>query len=700
VNAPVKAVLAGFFLAAAAGVANAATAPSEFQPRLEELKEQALEIDVQALENSERLATPRAGAVTLYLGASTSDFVLVSAHIAIDDGPGLARDFSPLESDAFSEDALLPWARSGVIAGVHSVRAEVVVRARDAPSEQAPLNLSFQGTFDQANEPVRLGLILGRENRWSTPRLRLVSWHAIPEEGSGLKLRGAWHSLIGKSEAGAMAYVAGGAEDPEMRVARFLAQTGDMLAAAAWISRQADRYPEQALPANYYEAFSRTLIDYGLLGIACREIVQALDAGLEAPRLAELRLNLAAAYVRRGDYDAAQQQLDGEPAPRDKVQRAERQALEADILLQQGRVAEAATQLKVMVNNADFAGYIRYFNLGVSLIADGRPDEGVTVLDRVGKIQCLDSDLCNLRDRANLALGAYFLHIAQGASAIPILERVGIEGRFSNRALLDLGWAWLAPPGTTQRTVPLGDERMRGAPPETFGGWIGTYGDSNLYQRYQLHPFAEAKIHGDEGARLKRALGAWAELIRRDPADGAVQEGLPAVGLALQRLGAFEEATGFFNRAVDALTANQTALQQTHDYVISDHWVTDLLVDPEGIHGRVDPRMSRLPPAMVAPYLSDLLASAEFYDGLNAYRELQALDRRLAEIAASIPSSDSDTSKVAMLRSQLASSQADVIGMLRERLLRGVSLQTQWTDKLLANCRLTLARIYEKGTSP
>src|SRR3546814_1293049 len=52
-----------------------------------------------------------------------------------------------------------------------------------------------------------------------------------------------------------------------------------------------------------------------------------------------------------------------------------------------------------------------------------------------------------LRDRANLTLGWQFLQTQQGGTSKPVFSRVRVEGPFSNRALLGLGWAQLAPQG-------------------------------------------------------------------------------------------------------------------------------------------------------------------------------------------------------------------------------------------------------------
>src|ERR1700761_4821590 len=94
--------------------------------------------------------------------------------------------------------------------------------------------------------------------------------------------------------------------------------------------------------------------------------------------------------------------------------------------------------------------FMRY-NLGVALIKDGRVGQGVNMLDRVGRLTPVDSETLALRDKAHLALGYQFLSSDQGGTAVPILGRVRSEGPFSTRALLWMGWAYLAPHGSRQK---------------------------------------------------------------------------------------------------------------------------------------------------------------------------------------------------------------------------------------------------------
>ena len=62
-------------------------------------------------------------------------------------------------------------------------------------------------------------------------------------------------------------------------------------------------------------------------------------------------------------------------------------------------------------------------------------------LTAVGTLNSGQPELLALRDRANLALGFAYLQANQPEQARVPLERVRLNGAYSNKALLGLGWA-------------------------------------------------------------------------------------------------------------------------------------------------------------------------------------------------------------------------------------------------------------------
>ena len=88
----------------------------------------------------------------------------------------------------------------------------------------------------------------------------------------------------------------------------------------------------------------------------------------------------------------------------------------------------------------EWASYAK-FNLGVALVRNGDVDTASGILNELGSIDPHNEELTSLRDKANLALGYSMLQDGQPTRAKEPLQRVRLEGPFSNKALLGVGWA-------------------------------------------------------------------------------------------------------------------------------------------------------------------------------------------------------------------------------------------------------------------
>ena len=119
----------------------------------------------------------------------------------------------------------------------------------------------------------------------------------------------------------------------------------------------------------------------------------------------------------------------------------ERQMLYAQVLMEQGRFADALAALEAWRRPGDaWVGYAKY-NIGVSLVRLGQVEAGARVLDEVGRLDPENPAFDALRDKANVALGYAWLQAARPVEAKPSLQRVRLDGPFSNKALLGVGWA-------------------------------------------------------------------------------------------------------------------------------------------------------------------------------------------------------------------------------------------------------------------
>ena len=408
-------------------------------------------------------------------------------------------------------------------------------------------------------------------------------------------------------------------------------------------------------------------------------------------------MSIAEGYYQRQDYAAAEQAMGQAPPKRAKKPYTQWQDLRSRLLLAQGRYDEAIGALRAADAGADFDSYVRYYNLGVVLLQNGLGPQGATVLDRVGNVPGNDHDMISLSDSANLALGSWLLQNGQGATAIPVLERVELAGRYSDRALLDLGWAWLAPAGTKQARVMLGDERTQGPPPETVGALHHPFDTQNVYQRYHLRPFVRARLDDDRDARVKRALAVWSELLGREPTSDAVQEAYLAAGMALDDLGAHQEAAEQYGRGIKAMETASRAADEAGQYLRADAWVKDVL-EASDTSTRFDRALRALPRPGVAVQLDGYMAGWSFQSGLQQYRTLEALDANLQDSTAGL--GDEDAAQA--LRLQAAQQRQDIDGLkraeiasLRQQLLDQLALRQRRLSKLLEGARLEMARVYD-----
>ena len=254
----------------------------------------------------------------------------------------------------------------------------------------------------------------------------------------------------------------------------------------------------------------------------------------------------------------------------------ERQMLLAQSYMAQGQFADAADVLQTDDGPADWRAFVRY-NLGVALVRLQRLEEGAELLDQVGRLRTDDDELRALRDKANLAMGYAYLQNENAEQAKIVLERVRLQGPFSNKALLGVGWANV----------------MR----EDYRG----------------------------------ALDPWLELQDRNLLDSAVQESLLAVPYAFSQLGADGSAATFYMAAMNQFDAEMAGLDIAIQRARSGELVPDLLRQDASELGRWHWQLEKLPATDDSRYLYHLIANHEFQDGLRTYRDLTALHEHLAE---------------------------------------------------------------------
>lgn len=253
--------------------------------------------------------------------------------------------------------------------------------------------------------------------------------------------------------------------------------------------------------------------------------------------------------------------------------------LRANLLMREGAFSQAAAslqQITAAVENQDF--YYARYNLGISYIKAGDQRQGVDILRELGRLQTNDSELKKLRDKANLTLG---LHILRRAPVIArdFLRRIRLDGQYSNRALLGLGWA----------------EVERG--------------------NYDV------------------ALLPLKKLSQRGGADTAVYESMLVIGQILERMRAMPQAVQAYQEAISIFQQELKTLDDTAASLkVSDNFaeLLTLVVARDAQHEQGWTWEARsLPATQEARYLFPLMAGHEFHEGVKNLRDLTGLMQKL-----------------------------------------------------------------------
>jgi len=283
---------------------------------------------------------------------------------------------------------------------------------------------------------------------------------------------------------------------------------------------------------------------------------------------------LAKIWIQRGYLDKAEDALDRLSDDLPDNLRREARMLHGQILIDTGRYGEAIALLAGWRGNTEWASYAK-FNLGVALVRNGNVDTAIGILDELGNSDPKNEELTSLRDKANVALGYSLLQDGRAASAKQPLQRVRLNGPFSNKALLGVGWA---------------DAEME---------------------------------------NYRRALVPWMELRGRDLLDPAVQESMLAIPYALGKLDSISQAADHYVNAIEAFYDEINRIDRAIGFIEAGNIFEQFLAEgpSDGMDARW--RIEQLPEGPEVRYLYRLLASHEFQEGLKNYRDLSYLQRNL-----------------------------------------------------------------------
>jgi len=290
---------------------------------------------------------------------------------------------------------------------------------------------------------------------------------------------------------------------------------------------------------------------------------------------------LAKIWQQRGYLAESQGALDKIETELPEPLEAERYMLQAQLLIDNRKHEQAIALLGDWRGKDTWASYAK-FNLGVAMVRNGQVNGAADILDQLGKIDPRNEELSSLRDKANLALGYAYLQDGQPIAAKTPLQRVRLDGPFSNKALLGVGWA-------------------------------------------------DAEIDN-----YRRALVPWMELRNRDLLDPAVQESMLAIPYAMAKLDSISQAADHYLNAIEAFYEETNRIDQAIYRIESGEYLSEFLAqDPLETTGWYW-KLEALPEAPESRFLFHLLATHRFQEGLKNYRDLNYLWRNLDEWQQSV----------------------------------------------------------------
>ncbi len=328
---------------------------------------------------------------------------------------------------------------------------------------------------------------------------------------------------------------------------------------------------------------------------------------------------LAKVWYQRGYLVESQHALDKIETELPEPLEAERYMLQAQLLIDNSQHDQAIALLDDWPGKDTWASYAK-FNLGVALVRSGRVDGAADILDQLGRIDPQNEELSSLRDKANLALGYAYLQNGQPVAAKAPLQRVRLDGPFSNKALLGVGWA------------------------------------------------------DAEADRYRRALVPWMELKDRDLLDPAVQESMLAIPYAMAKLNSISQAADHYLNAIEAFYEESHRIDQAIYRIESGEFLSEFLTQDALETTGWSWKLEALPEAPESRFLLHLLATHRFQEGLKNYRDLSYLLRNLDEWQQSIDVYRNmlDTRELAynerLPRIEKSLGQADLDGMIARKL--------------------------------
>lgn len=616
-------------------LALAATAnTAELDRELQVLKDETLQLSRELLATERAMLYPERSLTSVYVQVKVSGFLLDSISVRINEAAPHTHTYSNSESLALLKDG--GWhrlARLRLAPGTYRLQAEFSGHFFDARPGEAPVKGRVETLFEKGASELDLVLPISRNTRLDKPGLAELSRMDARRIGGG---RNVWMPQPERFEFSAEGNRSGGPTDPRYRAALFLRHDSRYLSALVELSEVlATAADPEALPGPFYLLMAECYLAFGM-DTRAGALYQKIAAGPhDSLTLARARLQLAQFDYQHGRLDGAAERLQ---AMREKLPsslREEWRLTMTNVLLAQAKYAETAA----MLTEEDSDTPVLRYNLAVALIRAGQVAEGREQLDDVGTMAVSNLEQLVLRDKANLTLGYQYLQERQGRRAREVFGRVRTAGPFSNRALLGLGWSEIAQAQAETEAEPAAPAVAPAdgaAPAPAADDSLGTLVRPDAVN---AAPGARLAVEGSaagpstlpqaEQDALRRALVAWVELVKRDPMDPAVQEGLLAIPWALDRLQAYEQSLTRYLNAIAALEDARKRMDAAGKSIQGGRMVETIVRrDTDSERGWLW-RLRDLPDVPETFFLQSLLAEHRFQESLKSYRDARLLTRHL-----------------------------------------------------------------------
>jgi tetratricopeptide (TPR) repeat protein len=326
-------------------------------------------------------------------------------------------------------------------------------------------------------------------------------------------------------------------------------------------------------------------LNYRMHHRAGRAIKAVLEGAVDEAVRNEAAFRLARIHFQKGQLDDALNALARikgtvPPQIKDDVE-----FLRANVYMATGRPGEAVKVLEQPRTNEGLAGFVAY-NLGIALLQDGRQQQAIEQLDKAGQLTATDPAGVAIRDKSNLVLGTILFESGNFERARQSLDRVHLEGPFSNQALLRAG-------------------------------------------------LAEASAN-----QYDRALVPWNILVERETTDAAVQEAMLAVPHAYASLNLHGRAAIMYGRALEQFSKQIERVDASIGSIREGRFLKALIREESRQDETWIIRLRSLPDAPETYYLMELMASHDFQTALHNYLDLEDLQSRLMTWKTSLDAFD------------------------------------------------------------